>query len=506
MLGRRGFLQATGGLVAAGAVLGPAAQRALAGGCLGATVGDGSLARFRSRIAGSVVLPADAGYASARQLFNLRFDPFPVMVVRAADESDVARTIEFARVNGIALAIRSGGHSYIGASGGSGIVLDLSGMGGVASLGGAMFRVGSATQLQAVYGELRCNGNWTLPAGSCPSVNLGGIALGGGFGYRQRAHGLTCDRVRAARMVLADGTAVDASPDGDVDLHWAVRGGGSGFGVVTHLDVEAVPYRTLRIHRWRWPLASVGQALARMIELHRSEAIPRSVTGALVCNGYAAAASPAGCLCLLFGNGIEAELDHARELLTGPGGVPMLPGSFSASDDAVPPCSPTAVPGRAWYRAKSAMVFGDVPADTGERIAHWMQARLEDPLLTVDDYCTINFFATGGAMRDVGPSASAYPHREAHLEVQFLGYVQAPAAATIRANERWIRGAYADLFPRLSAAGAGCYLNYCDDDLAESQWPGLYWGSNYPRLQSIKSRVDPDDLFRGRQTVRPAHV
>jgi len=86
--------------------------------------------------------------------------------------------------------------------------------------------------------------------------------------------------------------------------------------------------------------------------------------------------------------------------------------------------------------------------------------------------------------------------------VQFLGYLNQASPAGVRANDHWIRGTYADVFPRISLADSGCYVNYCDDDLLESQWPGLYWGANYPRLQATKRRVDPADFFRGRQTVR----
>ena len=137
MIDRREFLLRSGGMVAG---LG-AAGSALAGDCPGATIGSPSLARFRSSLDGTTILPSDAPYDTARLVYNRRFDPRPSLIVRPASIADIQRTIDFSRTTGVRLAIRSGGHSYIGASGGDGIVLDLASMGGVQPLGGAMFRL-----------------------------------------------------------------------------------------------------------------------------------------------------------------------------------------------------------------------------------------------------------------------------------------------------------------------------------------------------------------------------
>ena len=509
MIGRRGFLQSTGGAIAAGAAMsglfGRAARAAGDGAsnCAGATVSDGTLSRFRSRIAGTVILPNDPAYPSARLLYNQRFDPYPSIIVRPSGESDIARSIEFARVNGIRMAVRSGGHSYIGASGGTGMVLDMSSLNAIAPLGDGMFRIGSGARLQRVYGELRCNGNWTIPCGSCNTVGFGGIAQGGGFGYLQRSSGLTCDRVRSARVMLADGTAVDASPDDDADLLWAIRGGGGGsFGVATHFDVEAVPYQTLRVSLWYWPLAAAQQALDLMVGLQESGAIPRSVTAALVFNTSAAALSPAQCVAVLFSTAGPSETNAVKQLFVGPNGIPATPGLGYDYDAESPACDPMEVTEHSWYRAKSAMVFGAPAPDTGEVIREWMQRRLSDPLLGQSNYASINFLTLGGAVADIAPGDTAFAHRDSLLEVQFLGYLTQASPAGVRANDAWMRGTYAGVFPRISLAGSGCYVNYCDDDLAESQWPGLYWGDNYPRLQATKRRVDPADFFHGRQSVR----
>lgn len=498
MLDRREFLVRSGSLLAA---LGTAG-RAPADDCLGATISDAALARFRSSLDGASILPADTAYPAARLVYNLRFDPRPSIIVRPTTIADIQRTIDFARNQDVRLAIRSGGHSYIGASGGDGVVLDLSSMGGVHALGGPMFRVGSGTQLQRVYGDLRCNGNWTIPCGSCDTVGFGGIVQGGGFGYLQRAHGLTCDRVRSARVVLADGTLVTASDDDDADLFWALRGGGGGsFGVAVDFTIEAVPYAPLQVVLWYWPLDAADDVLALMHDAAADGRLPRHTTAGVVFNRPAAALATPQCIGLLWSRGTMADALAAQSMLTGPGGIPATPGLGYSYEADSPACDPTAVASREHYRAKSSMVFGAPTPGVGASVRSWILARVASPVLTASDYATINFLTLGGAVSDRAADATAFPHRSARLEVQYLGYVQSPHSRSIEANRSWIRGAYAEISAGLVTGGSGGYCNYADEDLVPSQYPAHYWGANYPRLQATKRRVDPNGFFRGGQIV-----
>jgi len=279
---RRDFLHTAGG-AALVAALGDAAWAPLAAAdCTGPTINDATAIAFRKGISGEVIFSNSPAYDSARLLYNRRFSPRPLMIVQVASEEDIARTIAFARANGIRLATRSGGHSYIGASGSSGIILDLSRLNDVAPLGGARFRIGAGTRLVRAYGELACSGGWTLPTGSCDSVGFSGIALGGGYGFLQRTHGLTCDRVRSIRVVRADGSAVTATDEQDPDLFWALRGGGGGFGIATSFEVEAVPLAAIRVLGWTWPVAAGDDALARTHELIATDALPRNSLGAVI--------------------------------------------------------------------------------------------------------------------------------------------------------------------------------------------------------------------------------
>lgn len=484
------------------AALGDAAWGSIAAAdCTGPTINDATIVAFRKGIAGEVVLPNSPDYASARLLYNRRFGPRPLMVVRAVSEEDIARTIAFSRTNGIRLSVRSGGHSYIGASGCNGVILDLSSLNEVAALGGARFRIGAGARLVKVYGDLACGGGWTLPCGSCDSVGFSGIALGGGFGYLQRAHGLTCDRVRSVRVVRADGTAVTASADSEPDLFWALRGGGAGLCVATAFEVDAVPLATIHVAGWNWPISVADDALAHTHALVATGALPRHALGVVVF-GLNGVGEPS-CTGLVFSTGSLAEVEAAKQLFVGKGGVPRPPGTDFAFDLATPACNPLEPTGFDYYKAKSSIVSAAPAPDTAARIASWLTVRANDPRFAPGEYCAVNFLTLGGAVGDIAPAATAFPHRQALSEVQYLGFWNGPSAEKEAANLEWLRGMYADVAPRLALGGAGCYVNYADDDLAESEWPELYFGANYPRLQAVKRALDPADFFRGRQTVRP---
>jgi FAD/FMN-containing dehydrogenase len=509
---RRAFLRSAGTAAAAMAAGGGwmSAGRALAGvvpPCLGADPSDAAIGGFVASLDGTALFPDSADYDLARRVHGRRHDPRPSIVVRAASESDVARTIAFCRTQGLALAPRSGGHSYIGASGGTGVVLDLGQLRGVTALGGANFRILPGTKLEQVYADLSCAGNWSIPCGSCETVGFGGVTLGGGFGYLQRAHGLTCDRVRAMRVVLADGSTVVCDASTNADLFWALRGSGGGnFGVVTAFEVEAVPAETLTLVNWRWPVAAADEVLARYHELLASGAFGRETVPAVIFN-TAAWIEPYSLNGYLFSTGTQAEIDAAKALLVGKRGVAALPGSESSYVFPTPACNPLETSSSAYFKAKSSIVPAAPPAGTGAAIVAAFAERAANPAFASNEYASVNFLALGGAVADVAPAATVFPHRGALSEVQYLSYWSAqPTAEALRAkqtaNLAWIRALYAAVDPALSHGAPGSYVNYADEDLAEGEWQTRCYGANHARLQQVKAAVDPSDFFRGRQTVR----
>jgi FAD/FMN-containing dehydrogenase len=204
-------------------------------------------------IDGYVVLPGSADYESVRKPVMARFEHLrPVAVVQCATPADIAATLAAVRGLRLPTAIRSGGHSVAGRSSTDGVVLDVTPMRSVV-VAGDVATVGAGVQLGDLYDALAEDG-LTIPAGCGPSVGIAGLTLGGGLGILGRKHGLTCDHLLRAQVVLADGRIVECDEHRHEELFWALRGAGGGhFGVVTSLVFRILPAPATTVFHLVWP-------------------------------------------------------------------------------------------------------------------------------------------------------------------------------------------------------------------------------------------------------------
>lgn len=174
--------------------------------------------KLAASLVGPLLQPGDSGYAAAGHLYNAVYTPNAAAIAQCGPVSDVQRCLAFAREHNMQVAARSGGHSYGGYSSCPGLVIDVSSMDAI-SVGGAagpnqtLVTVGSGNELIDVYSTLAAH-NLLLPGGSCPSVGIAGLALGGGVGVFSRAYGLTCDQLTDVEIVTADGVLHRSGPDG----------------------------------------------------------------------------------------------------------------------------------------------------------------------------------------------------------------------------------------------------------------------------------------------------
>ena len=225
-------------------------------GCGGARRGS-DLAQLAREVSGPVLVPGDRGYAQAKLLFNPSFDAArPRAVVFCQTPQDVAATVSFARRHGIPLAARSGGHSFGGYSAPTGaIVADVSRMRQIRVAPDRRTAVlGPGVLNTDMYSTLGPAG-LAIPGGTCPTVGLGGLTLGGGFGYSSRKLGLTTDNLLELELVTASGERLTCSPEQHPGLFWASRGGGGGnFGIVTSLRFQLHPVGNVSVYQlaWRW--------------------------------------------------------------------------------------------------------------------------------------------------------------------------------------------------------------------------------------------------------------
>src|SRR5690349_1245913 len=229
-----------------------------------------SVDQLRERVRGAVVTPQDAAYDEARKVYNAMIDRKPAVVVRCAGAADVMATVDFARENGLDLAVRGGAHSVPGfGTCDGGLVIDLSAMRNV--------RVDPVTRTAragggATWGDFNAATHafgLATTGGIISTTGVGGLTLGGGIGYLARGLGLSCDNLISADVVTADGKFLIASEKENEDLFWALRGGGGNFGVVTALEFRLAPLSTIYGGPMFFELSDAAAVLAGFRDLIR---------------------------------------------------------------------------------------------------------------------------------------------------------------------------------------------------------------------------------------------
>src|SRR5262245_481747 len=201
-----------------------------------------AVATLREHLRGRLVSPDDTRYDTARKVWNGRIDRRPSLIAFCEDERDVVVALRFAREHELLVAVRGGGHSCAGtAVCDDGLVIDLSLMKAIGV--DAAARTAQA-QGGVLWGELdRATQAFGLavPGGTDSEVGIAGLTLGGGNGWLMGVHGATCDNLLSADVVMADGRTVTANCNENVDLFWALRGGGGNFGIVTSFRYRLHP-------------------------------------------------------------------------------------------------------------------------------------------------------------------------------------------------------------------------------------------------------------------------
>jgi FAD/FMN-containing dehydrogenase len=481
---RRQFLVGTaGGAIALGLPAGSTA------------ISPRGLRELRRAVRGRVVVPS----GSASLVYNTRFDGRrPDAVVHVRDTADVAAAVHWANRFDVPLVARSGGHSYAGYSTtNNGVVLDLSRLRGIRVAGGRA-TVGPAAQLIDVQRALTRRG-LTVPSGSCPTVGIGGLALGGGPGLAGRRFGLTSDNLLAARVVTADGRVRHVDADTGEDLYWACRGGGGGnFGVVTSLTLKTHRVTGASYFFVSWPWSQASEAIAAW-QRFAPEA-PPALTSILSLGTTGGGATPrVSALGQYFGD--VAALRRLVRPLTRVAGASLSTGSSSyftmvlrwagCLDGGLAACHRST---RSSFYAKSD--YFDRPAGPRgrARMIDWIERRQRTPSLGSG---ALLLDAYGGALNRPARDATAFVHRDMLFSVQYLAYFSGAPAG--RASRRWINGTWRALRPHASGEA---YQNYIDPDL--DGWQRAYYGSNLARLREIKKQVDPDFRFRFPQAIPPA--
>ena len=477
---RQAFIRGALGALAVGALLGSCRRTASPGPQATSRVAaPPSWSALDDSIEGRVILPSNGDYAAAKNLFNTRFDrSTPVAVVTVVSTGDVQKAVSFATTNGIKIAARSGGHSYIGDSAANGaIVIDLRQLtGGIVYDEGSRFAtISTAAELNSVQTTLAAHGR-SIPTGSCPTVGIPGLTLGGGLGADARQRGLTCDALVSATVVLPSGEAVTAAPDDHGDLYWALRGGGGGhFGVATSFTFRTFPVVDRDVVTLVFPKETAAQAI---LGWHNwISPADRANWGMVNITGSSSGLRCTVVLATSAGDGPGA----ASDLSTAIGVAPVRESSqtlshmdfvhyFAGGADATQPRAVV---------AGSDIVGEMTPAATESIVAAasaWPQG-VGSATAVVE--------SLSGAVSDLEPGGTAFPWRRHAACVQW--YTETPTPTTVDAADRWLETAH----EAVRAHSAGGYVNYLESGVPAAR----YFDGNLARLTTIRQEYDPDAVM-----------
>lgn len=451
-----------------------------------------TLESFTERVWGEVLTPGDDGFDDARTVWNAKIDKEPAVIARCTGAADVMAAVDFAREEGLDLAIKGGGHHITGhAVCDEGLVIDLAPMNGVRVDPDAKT---ARVQGGATWGDFNHEA-WTfgldiVGMSNSPEVGVAGFTLGGGMAVLSNKYGLAIDNLRAVDIVTADGELVHASEEEHADLFWALRGGGGNFGVVTSFEFECheVTFDGLS-GQFVYPVTDtedvlrftrefvadapdevVGQVSIR--QLPNDPAYPEDLHGKTVT-----------ILSCIFNGDIEAgkrTLQPLQEF-----GDPLF----------------EAVRAQQYTEIRE-----DIETDQRNYWNNHLLAELSDdaietfasqaaPLPSPSTIATL-FFGLGGAVSRVDREATAFPHRDATYKFELTAQWSDPAD-----DEKVISWAR-EFHEAMAPYATGEYVNNQTDDSAERVRAA--YDDNYDRLVEVKTKWDPENLFRLNQNIEPS--
>jgi FAD/FMN-containing dehydrogenase len=458
----------------------------------------GGTDELRAAVGGPVLLPGDDGYDEARSVWNGDIDRRPAVIVRCTGPADVAAALRHAQDDGLEVAVRGGGHGYWGAAvPEGGLMIDLSPIHHVVVDPRARrARVGGGAALGELDAATQEHG-LAVPAGTVSHTGIGGLTLGGGWGWFSRVHGFTIDSLESAEVVLADGRCVRATATEHPDLFWALRGGGGNFGVVTEFE--------FRLHE----LGPLVQFAMLFVEQDRAahalrtardlvDGVARTVSPAIACVFAPPAPfvppehhfAPVVALILVgFGTAEEhaeavekarAALDPLFETVTSMPYVALQ----QMLDDGVH-----------WgiRSYTKGLYLDELPDSAVDQLAAALPARRSA-------HSQVLVFPLGGAIADVPDDATAFGGKRS---LRFVVAVEGIAddEETFAHDRQWVRDTWNALRP--AAVHDGAYVNL----MAEFEGDSLrntYGAAKFDRLRRIKAQYDPTNVFRHNANIPPA--
>lgn len=459
------------------------------------TIEDSAVAELRAAVSGGILLPGDAGYDDARTIWNAMIDKRPGLIVQCHSADDVIAAVNFARTHDVLVSIKGGGHNIAGNSiCDGGMTIDLSPMKSVqVDTDARKAHAGPGATLGDFDAAVQKHGLAT-PVGINSTTGLAGLTLGGGFGWLTRQYGLTIDNLLAADVVTAGGKMLTVNETDHSDLFWAIRGGGGNFGIVTRFEFQLHPVGPeILAGLFVFPLSDAVEALKKYRELAEGLSEETNVW-AVMRNAPPLPFLPAEVhgkevlVFAVFHSGDPAEGQQAFAPIRGFGtllgehiGVQPYTAWQTAFD-------PLLTPGaRNYWKSHNFSELSDKAIDVLVEYAGKLPT----------DQCEIFVGLLGGAANRVAPDATAYSHRDAEFVLNVHG--RWGSAAEDEKGIGWAREFFAKSAPY---ANGGVYVNFLTAE--ETDRIKAAYGPNYTRLVEVKTKYDPNNLFRLNQNIKPS--
>ena len=456
---------------------------------------DLNLEALESRFNGQLVGPDHEDYDELRQVFNGMIDRRPAVIARCESADDVAAAVDFARSEGLPLSVYCGGHSVTGHGVcEEGVCVDLRPMNRVEVDPDARL---ARVQGGALWGHIDATTQehgLAMTGGRNSTTGVGGLALGSGSGWLERKLGLTCDSLRSVEIVTAEGNTLTASESENADLFWGTRGGGGNFGVVTEFEFELQPIGpTLLAGMLMYPAPMAGAVLRHfrdfiaqapdevcggcaLISAPPEEFVPEPVRGQPVLGMVLCYAGPL--------DDAEEGLKPLREF--GPPAVDMVqPIPYVAVQQLIDPPNQ---PGRHNYW--TADFLAELPDEAIDLLC-------EQHLTRPSPLTQILVLPGGGAISRIPDDAMAFGQRHAPFNLHIISMW--PDADDDEANIAWTREFGAQMKPHTTGRA---YLNFIGEE-GEDRVRAAFGPETYARLQALKDRYDPTNLFRLNQNIKP---
>jgi hypothetical protein len=442
---------------------------------------------------GKVFLPEHGAFERARRAWNLAVDQQPAVVVAAESEEDVVAAVTVAHERGLRVAAQGTGHGAapLGPLEDT-LLLKTDRMRGIeVDPGGRIVRVeAGVTWLEAV--EAAARHGLALLAGSAPDAGVVGYTLGGGLSWLSRKHGLACNSVEAVELVLADGRAVRADREHEPDLFWAVRGGGGSFGVVTALELRALPITDLYAGSLWWPIERGDEVLhcwrelaerglpdelttsARYVRLPNLPEIPEPLRARpfVVVEAYHLGVPAAADELLAPLRALNPENDTLDTIPIG-----------TLSQASLDPAHPVPIVG-------DGMLLAELPSEAIDQLVQSAGAGIDSALLSIE------IRQLGGELSRARPGHGALASIDARYAIFAVGVAHtAELGRAVRSDLERLQAAVAPwTSPRM-------FLNFAETP----RRPAALWSEHgHRRLCQIKRRIDPNDMIRSNHPVAPA--